>query len=161
MWTPVALAVSLMSVLPSAAKDSKEKSLPAPKIVHARFVYCGLGMKRPSQMKRPTQFLPGDDLVLAFDIENLSRDKRTGKVVFGMVLEFLNSKGKRIFSEENKNIEELNALGGNTFATFVTGQVGRDTKPGTYKMRLTIKDRITKKKTSTTVNSRSRKRRSV
>ena len=82
-----------------------------------------------------------------FDIENLARDEETGKVVFAMVLEFRNSKGKRIFSEENKNIEELNALGGDTFATFVTGRVGRDTKPGTYTMRLTIKDRITEKQT--------------
>jgi hypothetical protein len=140
MWTSVALAVSLMSVLPGAAKNGKNDP-PPPKILHARFVYTGLGMERPNK------FLPADDLVLAFDIANLTRDKKTGKVVYAMVLEFLNSQKKRIFKEDNRNIEELDALGGATFATFVSAQVGRDTKPGKYTLRLTIKNRITDKQT--------------
>jgi hypothetical protein len=142
MWTSLALAAGLLTVLPGAAQKPKnEDETKPPKILHARFLYTGLGMERPSK------FLPGDDLVMAFDIENLYRDKKTGKVVFGMVLEFIDSKDKRIFRTENRNLEELNALGGRSFATFVSGQVGRDTKPGMYTLRLTFTDRITRKKT--------------
>src|SRR5262249_42353336 len=117
MWTSLALAAGLLTVLPGAAQKPKnEDETKPPKILHARFLYTGLGMERPSK------FLPGDDLVMAFDIENLYRDKKTGKVVFGMVLEFIDSKDKRIFRTENRNLEELNALGGRSFATFVSGQ---------------------------------------
>jgi hypothetical protein len=143
MWTSLALAAGLLTVLSGAGQKPKTEDKPtkAPKIVHARFLYTGLGMKRPNK------FLPGDDLVMAFDIENLYRDEETGKVVYAMTLEFLDSKEKRIFREENRNIEELNALGGTSFATFVSGRVGRDTKPGKYTLRLTITDRVSKKKT--------------
>src|SRR5690349_17276155 len=116
MWTSLVCAVSLMSLAPSQADTLS--------ISNARFIYNPLGMERPNK------FLPPDGLVLAFDINNLSTDKKTGKVVYGVLLEFNNEKGKRVFTQNNKNIEELNALGGSRLSTFASGLIGRDTTPG-------------------------------
>jgi hypothetical protein len=139
MWTSVALAASLMTVMPGgAAKDNQESKL---KISHARFLYSGLGMERDGK------FLPGDDLVMGFDIDNLARDAKTGKVVYGIDMEFRDSKDKRAFRRNEPNNEELNALGGTSFATFVLGTIGRDTPPGEYTLQLKVTDQITKKNT--------------
>jgi hypothetical protein len=132
MWTTVAVAASLWGL---AASDQDLK------IAHARFTYGMLGMERTN-----TTFLAPDFIWLSFDIDNLSRDRKTGKFVYSVVLDCLNSKGKRVFGHDDPNIEEIDALGGSTLATYVWVQIGRDTAPGKYTLRLNVTDKVAKKK---------------
>jgi hypothetical protein len=133
MWTTVALTVSLMT---AAADDS-----PSLKIANARFTYGPFGMERTD-----TKFMPGDSAFLAYDIENASTDKETGKVVYSLMLRLTDSKDNLVFERENKNIEVLNALHSKSQPSFARVDIGPEQPPGTYTLTMTVTDRITKKK---------------
>jgi hypothetical protein len=134
MWTTVVAAASLMSLAAAEGKDLK--------IAHARFTHGGItGVERTS-----TDFLAPDIIWLVFDVENLTRSPRTGKFVYSVTLDCLNSRGRRIFGHDDPHIEDLDALGGTTLATFAWVNIGRDTAPGKYSLRLTVNDKVGRKK---------------
>jgi hypothetical protein len=142
MWTSVALTVSLLSVAP-AANDKL-------KISHARLLYQFqpwhvLGLVRPDN-----KFLPGDIVGIAYDIENASMDKKTGKVVYSLALELFDSKGKRIYRRANQQIEALNVLNSRRQPSFGVAPIGIDTEPGKYKLKITARDKITDQKAELT-----------
>jgi hypothetical protein len=135
MGTSLALAASLFGLAAGEAD--------AVKFSNVRFVYSVYGMARPAP-----KLLPGDRLCLAFDIENLAIDKKTGKVVYRLDLEFLDSKGNRVYRTESKPIEEENTLLSFTQPGTANVIIGKDQPPGKYTVKVTATDDITKKSAS-------------
>src|SRR5262245_57928519 len=99
MWSAMALAAALTLAQGQPAQL---------KLANDRITYGLLGATRPD-----AKFLPGDQCVLAFDIEGLQVDSH-GKVKYSMGMEFLTTEGKTKFkrNEEPRDLEALNVLGG-------------------------------------------------
>jgi hypothetical protein len=143
MWTSIACAVSLMSLAPGQADQLK--------LSNARFTYGPLGMERTE-----TKILPGDSFYLAFDIENARVKKNT--INYDMLLELIDSNGKPIFSRNNENNKVLNYQGGSRQPSYASVVIGGDQKPGKYKLRVTVRDRVADKKARLTRDFEVRKK---
>lgn len=87
--------------------------------------------------------LPGDFLFLTYDIEGLKFDDKTGKASFVTVLELFDDQAKLIFNKETPN-EVVPHLGGSRMPGDLHVQMGRSQKPGKYRIRLTVQDRLAK-----------------
>jgi hypothetical protein len=98
-----------------------------------------LGAPRPD-----TKVLPGDIFWLAFDMDNV-KVAADGKAVYSMGVEFLQD-GKVLVGEKDKDrpLTAENSLGGNRLPVFAKAEVGLDTKPGEYTMRVTVTDHTAK-----------------
>jgi hypothetical protein len=131
MWTSFACAVGLMALAPGQADRLK--------LTNARFTYGPLGMEHTI-----TKIVPGDAFYLAFDIENAKA--RNNTINYDMLLEFVDSKDKVIFSQNNENNKVLNLLAGSRQPSYASVVIGTDTKPGKYTLRVTVRDRIAKKR---------------
>src|SRR5262249_40380834 len=131
MLTTLAIAVAL-GLTPGQAGKLE--------LTNVRPTYGILGAPRPNN-----QVLPGDVYWLAFDLEN-AKLTQTGKVEYSMGLEVVDSKGKTHFKEEDKDRALLadNTLGGNRLPLFARTEVGLDTPPGEYTMKVTVTDRTAK-----------------
>jgi hypothetical protein len=130
MWA--AMALTALSLAPSQAGDLK--------LTNARTTYGVLGQERKSD-----KFLPGDVLVVAFDIEGL-KVKDDGKVKYGMGMELTKKggKGKALYKTDPQPLEALNTLGGTTLPAFALSIIGTDTEPGDYTLTVTVNDREAK-----------------
>jgi hypothetical protein len=129
MWTTLAL-VTALSVTPGQADRLT--------LTNARTTY---GIQGPTRTS--TKFLPGDNLVLSFDIEGIKADEN-GKVLYSIGLEVTNSKGKVQFKQDPRDLEASNALGGTSMPAFVNLKIGLDQEPGTYKVKVKVTDRAAK-----------------
>jgi hypothetical protein len=129
MWT----AVAMVAALSLAPGDSGALAL-----TNVRATYGLLGAPRPD-----TKFLPGDQAILAFDIEGLQVDKQ-GRVLYRIAMEVADSDGKVQFKQAPRDQEVQNTLGGNSLPAFVSLNIGLDQPPGTYTVKVTVTDRAAK-----------------
>src|SRR3954447_4849741 len=101
MWAALALT-TVMSVAPAQIE-----------LKNVRSTYGVLGQER-----KDDKILPGDLLVVAFDIEGL-KVKDDGRVLYAMGME-LTKKGKEKpeFKRDPQDLEAINSLGGSTLPAF-------------------------------------------
>ncbi|HTU91340.1 MAG TPA: hypothetical protein VMF69_14765 [Gemmataceae bacterium] len=126
MWTTLAL----MSALSCAPAQTGQLELKNP-----RFTYGLLGQER-----KDSNFLPGDMVVLSFDIEGL-KVKPDGNVRYSMALKlFSHKKNKNVFERDAQEFIQSASLGGSHLPGFVMHALQPDTEPGDYTMRVDIKD---------------------
>ncbi len=125
MWA--ALAVS--AVLAAAPADAGQLQ-----IKNDRFTYGILGQDRPDN-----KVIPGDTLIVAFDIEGL-QVKDDGKVQYSTSMELLNTDGKTEFKEKPIGRESINTLGGSHLPCWSRVSIGTDTPPGQYKVKISVAD---------------------
>jgi len=125
MWA--ALALSTVLTAPAQGGDLAVKNV--------RSTYGIFG-----QPRKDNKLLPGDELVIAFDVENLNV-KDDGQVLFAMGTE-LTKKGKPKpeFKREPEEREATNTLGGTSMPHFAFVLLGMDTVPGEYTLKVTFKD---------------------
>jgi hypothetical protein len=107
-------------------------------LTNARTTYDTFGTPRAD-----TKFLPGDKIVLSFDIEGI-QPASTGKVLYSIAMEVTDSKGVVQFKQSPRDQETTLALGGNRLPAFASLQIGTDQPPGDYTVKVTVTDRVTK-----------------
>ncbi|MBI3409208.1 MAG: hypothetical protein HY040_12750 [Planctomycetes bacterium] len=93
--------------------------------------------------RHDVKLIPGDVLFITYDIEGLKVDTQTGKANYLTTLELLDSKETVLFKKETPN-ESSPQLGGTRMPGDLFINTGRTQKPGKYKIRLTVNDRIGK-----------------
>jgi hypothetical protein len=126
MWTTLAL-MSALSITPAQSGKLELKN--------ARFTYGILGQER-----KDSNFLPGDMVVLAFDIEGLQvKDDGSARYSMGMKL-FSHKKNKSVFEKDPQELTVVNSLGGTRQPVFPLTNLFPDTEPGEYTMRVEVKD---------------------
>jgi len=133
MWTTLAL-MSAMNWTPAQAGQLELKNV--------RVTYGILGQER-----KDTTYLPGDLVVLAFDIEGL-KVADDGQVKYSMSMELLDSKGKSLFKKDPQDTIAVNTLGKARLPAFALTEVGTDTAPGKYTMNVVVTDVAAKPKAS-------------
>jgi hypothetical protein len=131
MWTTLAL----MSALNWAPAQEGQLELK-----NARVTYGILGQER-----KDTTFLPGDMVVLAFDIEGLKLADN-GQVQYKMSMELTNSKNEPQYKNTPQKTEAVNTLGTSRLPAFALTEIGTDTKPGEYTMTVVVTDETAKSK---------------
>jgi hypothetical protein len=135
MWSTLALATAL-TLAPHAGGDLK--------LTNDRATYGYLGPTRTD-----TKLLPGDIYYIAFDIENLDVGD-DGQVLYSMGMDLLNSKGNKEFSQEPRDLKASNDLGGTSMPGYAATEIGTDTAPGEYTLKVTVTDRKSKKNATLT-----------
>jgi hypothetical protein len=125
MWTTLALF---------AALSQEANPTEALKISNVRVTYGILGPTRPSD-----KLLPVDVFHVTFDIENVQVDNE-GKVRYSMGHEVVDSKGKKWYGEEPRELITFNSLGGHRLPAFAYVEIGLDTPPGDYTLRINVND---------------------
>jgi hypothetical protein len=132
MWAPLALA-SALSLAPGQAGDLK--------LVKPRATYGILGQDRPD-----AKLLPGDILYVSFDIDGL-KVKDDGKISYSMAMELINKTTKKnVFTKDPQDLEGINTLGGSRVPAFALTEIGLDTPPGDYTLKVIVEDRANEKK---------------
>lgn len=128
MWAALALTTAALSLAPAQGN--------ALKLNNVRTTYGVLGPER-----KDSKVLPGDVLVVAFDIDGLKVED-DGRVKYAMGTE-LTRKGaaKPEFKQDPQDLVAVNTLGGSTLPVNAYAIIGTDTKPGQYTFKVTIKDR--------------------
>lgn len=120
MWTTVAL-MSALSWTPAQAGQLELKN--------SRVTYGILGQER-----KDTSYLPGDMVVLAFDIEGLPVGD-DGRLKYSMSVRLYDHKKRQdVFKKEPQQMEVVNTLGRSRVPTFALTNIGTDTEPGKYTM---------------------------
>ncbi|HBI41850.1 MAG TPA: hypothetical protein DDY78_03210 [Planctomycetales bacterium] len=126
MWA--ALAVS--AVLAAVPADAGQLQ-----IKNDRFTYGILGQDRSDD-----KVIPGDTLIVAFDIEGL-QVKEDGIVKYSTSMELLNKDGKSEFSDTKPTEREsINTLGGSHLPCWSRVSIGTDTPPGQYTVKISVAD---------------------
>jgi hypothetical protein len=125
MWTTLAL-MSTLSWTPAQAGQLELKN--------ARVTYGILGQER-----KDTAYLPGDMVILAFDIEGL-KVAANGQVRYKMNMELTNAKGDSKYKTEPELTVAVNTLGSTRLPAFAMTAIGTDTEPGEYTMTVTVSD---------------------
>jgi len=133
MWA----ALALTTVLTTA---------PAQQSLELKNVRVTSGVLGP--VRKENKLMPGDMLVVAFDIEGL-KVKDDGIVQYAMGMELVrkdrSGKEKILFKRELQDIEGINSLGGTSVPAFAQIVLGTDSEPGDYNLRVMVKDRLTNK----------------
>jgi hypothetical protein len=130
MWTSLALVAALSLGQQQAGRLT---------LANVRTTYGAPGLPRTDD-----KLLPGDQLVVAFDIEGVSVDS-AGKVLYSTAVEVVDSKGKALFKEQPRDQEALAALGGSSVPGMAVLEIGLDQPPGEYAARVTVTDRAGKR----------------
>ncbi len=132
MWASLAL-MSALNWTPAQAGQLELKN--------ARVTYGILGQER-----KDTTYLPGDLVVVAFDIEGL-KVAPDGRVQYSMSLELTGKdkdaatgKPKVLFKKDPQEVTTVNTLGGSRLPSFGLTEVGTDTPPGKYLMTVVVTD---------------------
>ena len=130
MYVTLAL-LAAVSLAPAQA-DSLE-------LKNVRFTQSVLGTARAD-----SKFLPGDLAVLSFDAEGLQPTDRS-RVRYAIGME-LKRKGadKAEYTRVPTDAEAVTALGGTHLPLHAVANIGTDTPPGTYVMKVTVADRVGK-----------------
>jgi hypothetical protein len=127
MWAALALT-TVLNVAPAQLE-----------LKNVRLTYGVLGQER-----KDDKYLPGDMLVVAFDIEGL-KVKDDGRVLYAMGMELTKKGGKKPeFKRDPQDLEAVNSLGGSTLPAFALTVIGTDTAPGDYTLKVTVRDRQAK-----------------
>jgi hypothetical protein len=110
------------------------------RLTNDRFAHGIVGATRAD-----AKFLPGDIVFLVFDIEGLQVDDR-GRSRYSTSLEFIGKGGKPVTkSSDAQDLEAQHAFGTNRVPSSAFADIGTETEPGDYTMRVTVTDRIAKK----------------
>lgn len=126
MWTTLAL-MSALSWTPAQAGQLQ--------LNNARVTYGILGQER-----KDTSYLPGDMVVLAFDIEGL-QVKPDGQVKYSIGMKLIDQKmNKAVFTRAPQEMTVVNTLGNSRLPSFALTNIGTDTEPGKYTMTVTVTD---------------------
>src|SRR5579875_326455 len=126
MWTTLAL----LSALSSAPAQGGQLELKNP-----RFTYGILGQER-----KDSTFLPGDMVVLSFDIEGL-KTKDDGTAQYSMSMKLFNhKKNKYVFEKDPQELTVVNSLGGTHQPAWALTNFFTDSDPGDYTIRVEVKD---------------------
>jgi hypothetical protein len=118
--------VTLLSLAPGQSDQLQ--------LTNAHATYGVMGPPRPNN-----QVLPGEVFWVTYDIENLAVDAG-GEVRYSMGMELFNSKGKREYGKDPQELKAYNFLGGTTLPAFANTQVGTETPPGEYTLKVTVID---------------------
>ena len=145
IWTTVVLAVAL------AAPDDKDK------LTISR-VRDTLGLMGPTRSEG--KLLPGGEFYLCFDVEGVTIDD-DGKVHYSVATEVADSAGKVIFKIDPRNQEAPASLGGDRIPVFAHLDIGLQSPPGEYTVKVTVVDLPSKRSQELKRTSRSSRRRSV
>jgi hypothetical protein len=135
MWTMLTFVAAL--ALPVGQADKLT-------VTNVRSTYGIRGATRAD-----AKFLPGDSLVLTYDIEGIKTDE-AGKVLYSTATEVTDSKGKVLFKQDPTDLETVVALGGNQLPAYSQVAIGVHQPAGEYKIKVTITDRAAKKSTDLT-----------
>jgi hypothetical protein len=93
------------------------------------------------------KLLPGDLLVLSFDIEGL-KVADDGKVQYSIGMTLTDKAGKEWISRAPQAQEAINQFGGSRVPAFVASEIGLQVPPGDYTIKATVEDRATKQSKS-------------
>jgi hypothetical protein len=129
MWATLAF-VTALSLAPHQAGSLK--------LTNDRATYGVLGASRTDN-----KLFPGDIYFVTFDIENLDVGE-DGRVLYSMGMDLINSKGKSEYSKEPTDLEARNDLGGKSMPGFAAADIGLETVPGEYTLKVTVTDRRSK-----------------
>jgi hypothetical protein len=135
MMTTFAL-LSALQLAPGQAGDLTLKD--------ARVTHGILGMKRAD-----ARLLPGDSLFVAFGIEGMTTD-REGKALYNISTEVADAGGKVLFRQPPRDLEAVNALGGNRFPAYSQVDIGLQQPPGEYTLKVIVGDRTSRKSATLT-----------
>jgi hypothetical protein len=131
MWAAVALSTAL-TLAPAENLELK----------NVRFTYSALGQER-----KDAQVLPGDQLVMGYDIDGLTV-KEDGKVQWSTALEVLDKDGKSQFTQKPDDFQSVNTLGGSKVPAWSLLSIGTDLPAGQYVFKVTVTDRANKDHTA-------------
>ncbi|MFO0843760.1 MAG: hypothetical protein U0797_15425 [Gemmataceae bacterium] len=127
MWAALALT-TVVSVAPAQLE-----------LKNVRTTYGVLGQER-----KDTKLLPGDMLVVAFDIDGL-KVKDDGRVLYSMGIELTKKgKDKPEFKREPQDLEAVNSLGGSSLPAFGMTFINTEAEAGEYTFKITVRDRQNK-----------------
>jgi hypothetical protein len=127
MWAALALT-TVVSVAPAQLE-----------LKNVRTTYGVLGQER-----KENKLLPGDMLVVAFDIDGL-KVKDDGRVLYSMGIELIKKgKDKPEFKKEPQDLEAVNSLGGNSLPAFGMTFINTEAEAGEYTFTITVRDRLNK-----------------
>lgn len=127
MWAALALT-TVLNVAPAQLE-----------LKNVRTTYGVLGQERKEE-----SYLPGDIMVVAFDIDGL-KVKDDGQVQYAMGMEvWKKGKAKPEFKRDPQDLVAVNNLGGSTLPVFSLVPIGLDTEAGDYTLKVTVKDRLEK-----------------
>ncbi len=129
MWTTLAVLAALHSAVAADASSLK--------ISRVRLTYGPHGPVRPS-----ASLLPGGNLVICFTIEGLTTTP-AGAIEYSTILEILKD-GKSLFKKEAMPERSVPSLGGNQVPATVSLDVGFESPPGDYTVRVTVNDLVGK-----------------
>jgi hypothetical protein len=129
MWATLALAAALQ-----APAQPGTLALKNPRVTYGMF----------GQERKDAKLLPGDLFMLAYDIEGLTI-REDGRVFYSIGMELTSKDGKSIFKQDPKELEAVNTLGGASRPAFAFLELGIDTAPGEYTVKLVVTDRTAKK----------------
>jgi hypothetical protein len=129
IWTTVLLAAAL------AAPDDKDKLT----ISHVRDT---LGLMGPT--RTAGKILPGGEFYLCFDVEGVTIDD-DGKVHYSVATEVSDSTGKVLFKIDPRDQDAPASLGGDRIPVFAHLDVGLQSPPGEYTVKVTVVDLPTKR----------------
>jgi hypothetical protein len=87
-----------------------------------------------------TRFLPGDSLIVSFDIEGVSPDAG-GRVLYSTSTEVTDGRGQVVFRQPPRDLESVAALGGGTLPAYAQVDIGLNQPAGDYTLKVTVKDR--------------------
>jgi hypothetical protein len=135
MWMTAALVAALSSV-PAQAN--------ALSFTNIRSTY---GVQGPT--RSDARFLPGDEMVLAFDINGLKVEVG-GKALYSIGLEAADSQGTVDFKQDPTDQESKLASGGDSVPGFASVQIGLDQPPGNYILKVSVTDRAARSSQSFT-----------
>jgi hypothetical protein len=124
MWTTIAL-LSVVAAVPAESGLS---------LTRVRSTHGLLGPSRQDET-----LAPGDILFICFAIDGMRVDDE-GKVRYSMAIELSDASGKRVFRQVPKEQEARASLGGDSVPAYARLDVGLDTSPGDYRMKITVKD---------------------
>ncbi len=129
MWTTLAFVAAL--TLTSGQSDQLA-------LTNVRTTYGALGPERPDN-----KFLPGDSLVLSFDIEGATVDAG-GKLLYSIGMEVTDHDGKALFRQEPRSLEAKVGPASKSVPGRANLQIGLDQPAGDYTLKVTVTDRATK-----------------
>jgi len=138
MWAALALT-TVLNLAPAQSQQPLE-------LKNVRTTHGILGQERKDE-----KLLPGDLLVVAFDIDGLSV-KEDGRVLYAMGMELTSldkldkkdKKPRKMFTRDPQDLEAHNTLGGSTLPAFAMSVIGTDTEPGRYNLKVIVRDKQTK-----------------
>ncbi len=129
MWTTAAV-VAALSLGPAQAGQLN--------LTNVRATHGVLGMPRAD-----TKVLPGDRLVISFDIDGIQADA-DGKVLYSIGMEVADGTGKVQFKQDPQDREAHNSLGGNSVPAYASVQIGLEMPDGDYTLKVKVTDRQAK-----------------